>query len=238
MPTYSRILLLLTALLTIPFTAQATELKTTEQKYSYAIGYTLARQVQSKNIEIDQAAFTEAIQDVLQGRPQQMTRDEMILALDAGQRAMAKARADAAQRNLEVGNKFLAENKNKEGVVELPNGLQYQVLKKGEGASPKVEDAVTVHYRGTFIDGREFDRSREGNPVIFKLSGVIPGFSEAITRMQPGAKWRIFIPSNLGYGVNGAPPTIPPNETLIFEIELVSVKSSAPVNPSAQAKEQ
>jgi FKBP-type peptidyl-prolyl cis-trans isomerase len=214
------------AILSLPFCAQAVELKTTEQKYSYAIGYTLARQVQSKNIAIDQAAFIAGIQDVLQERPQQMTRDEIILALDAGQQAMARARAEAAQRSLEAGNRFLAENKKKQGVVELPNGLQYLVLKKGEGASPKIGDAVTVHYRGTFIDGTEFDRSLEGKPVTFKLDGVIPGFREALTRMQPGAKWRIVVPSNLGYGVNGAPPAIPPNTTLIFEIDLVSIKGS------------
>jgi FKBP-type peptidyl-prolyl cis-trans isomerase len=228
MQTYFRNFLLLAVLLSLPFTAQAVELKTTEQKFGYAVGYNFARQLQAQGVKIDDAALTAAIQDVLQGRSLQMTTEEMKLALQAGREAMDKAQAEEAQRALEVGKKFLAENKNKEGVVELPNGLQYQVLKKGEGESPKAEDAVTVHYRGTFIDGKEFDRSQEGKPVTFKLNGVIAGFREALTRMQPGAKWRVFVPSDLGYGANGAPPAIAPNATLIFDIELVTINSTGP----------
>jgi FKBP-type peptidyl-prolyl cis-trans isomerase len=228
MPTFSRNFLLLVTLFSLPFTAQAVELKTTEQKFGYAVGFNFARQIQAQGVKIDDAALTAAIQDVLQGRPLQMTTEEMKLALRAGREAMDKAQVEEAQRALEEGKQFLAENKNKEGVVELPNGLQYQVLKKGEGASPKEEDEVTVHYRGTFIDGKEFDRSRDGTPVTFKLNGVIAGFREALMRMQPGAKWRIFVPSDLGYGANGAPPTIAPNATLIFEIELVAINSAGP----------
>jgi FKBP-type peptidyl-prolyl cis-trans isomerase len=226
MSTSFRILFLLAVLLSLPFAAQAVELKTTEQKFGYAVGYNFARQLKAQGVKVDDAALAAAIQDVLQGRSLQMTPEEMKLALAAGREAMDKALAEEAKRTLEAGEKFLAENKGKEGIVELPNGLQYQVLQKGEGASPKADDEVTVHYRGTFIDGREFDRSQEGNPVTFKLNGVIPGFREALTRMQPGAKWQIFVPSALGYGANGAPPTIGPNETLIFEVELVSIGSA------------
>jgi FKBP-type peptidyl-prolyl cis-trans isomerase len=226
MPTSLRILFLLAVLLSLPFAAQAVELKTTEQKFGYAVGYNFARQLKAQGVKVDDAALAAAIQDVLQGRSLQMTPEEMKLALAAGREAMEQAAAEEAKRAFEVGDKFLAENKGKEGVVELPSGLQYLVLKKGEGASPTAEDEVTVHYRGTFIDGREFDRSQEGNPVTFKVNGVIPGFREALTHMQPGAKWQIFVPSALGYGANGAPPTIGPNETLIFEVELVSVGSA------------
>jgi FKBP-type peptidyl-prolyl cis-trans isomerase len=226
MPTSLRILFLLAVLLSLPFAAQAVELKTTEQKFGYAVGYNFARQLKAQGVKVDDAALAAAIQDVLQGRSLQMTPEEMKLALQAGREAMEQAAAEEAKRAFEVGDKFLAENKGKEGVVELPSGLQYLVLKKGEGASPTAEDEVTVHYRGTFIDGREFDRSQEGNPVTFKVNGVIPGFREALTHMQPGAKWQIFVPSALGYGANGAPPTIGPNETLIFEVELVSVGSA------------
>ncbi len=201
------------------------ELKTTEQRFSYAIGYAFARQLQSKSIEIDNTAITAAITDVLQERELQMTAEEMAMALEAGQQAIVQARAEEAIRALEAGRNFLAENKSKEGVVELPSGLQYEVLKAGEGASPEVDDTVTVHYRGTLLNGEEFDSSYSHGeqPVTFQLNGVIEGFREALTRMQPGAKWRIFIPSEMAYGARGAPPAIGPNEALIFEIELISV---------------
>jgi FKBP-type peptidyl-prolyl cis-trans isomerase len=156
-----------------------------------------------------------------------MTEEEMGQALQAGKEAMAKARAEEAKRIMEAGEKFLAANKNKKGVVELPSGLQYVVLKEGKGASPKAEDTVSVHYRGTFLDGKEFDSSyaHGDKPVSFNLNGVIAGFREALILMRPGAKWRIFVPSDLAYGPKGAPPAIGPNETLIFEIELLSVNA-------------
>ncbi len=231
MPINYRILLPLTLLLTTSCspsdTPSDTELKTTEQRFSYAVGYTFATQLKSESIKIDDAAIAAAISDVLQGRELQMTAGEMAMALEAGQQAILQARAEEAKRTLEAGQKFLAENKSKEGVVELPSGLQYEVLKAGEGASPKVDDTVSVHYRGTLLNGEEFDSSYSHGeqPVTFPLNGVIEGFREALTRMQPGAKWRIFIPSEMAYGARGAPPAIGPNEALIFEIELISIKT-------------
>ena len=133
-----------------------------------------------------------------------------------------KKKADAASAR---GKAFQEQNKSVEGVKVLENGLQYQVLKAGDGAQPEATDTVEVHYHGTLVDGTVFDSSVErGTPASFPLNGVIPGFREAITRMKTGAKWKVVMPSELAYGENGAPPKIGPNETLIFEIELISIK--------------
>ncbi len=127
----------------------------------------------------------------------------------------------------EEGQKFLAKNKKKKGVVELDSGVQYIVKKAGKGKSPGTDATVTVNYRGTLIDGQEFDSTyARKQPATFKLSGVVPGFREAISKMKSGAKWKVFIPSNMGYGMRGAPPIIGSNETLLFEIELISFKKA------------
>jgi FKBP-type peptidyl-prolyl cis-trans isomerase FklB len=131
----------------------------------------------------------------------------------------------AGETNKKAGDAFLFENKKKEGVVTLPSSLQYTVLAAGSGKTPQKTDSVTVHYRGTLIDGTEFDSSiSRGQPATFKVDGVIAGWTEALQLMKPGAKWRLFIPPGLAYGERGSPPRIPPNSTLIFEVELISVK--------------
>jgi FKBP-type peptidyl-prolyl cis-trans isomerase FklB len=141
---------------------------------------------------------------------------------------MAKQQArmkELGEKNKKEGEAFLAENKKKEGVITLPSGLQYKVMKEGDGKTPIVNDVVTVHYRGTLIDGKEFDSSyTRGQPASFPVKGVIPGFSEALQLMKTGSKWQLFIPSNLAYGERGAGDEIGPNAALIFDIELISIK--------------
>jgi FKBP-type peptidyl-prolyl cis-trans isomerase FklB len=140
----------------------------------------------------------------------------------AKQQELAKM---AGEKNQKEGEAFLAENKKKEGVITLPSGLQYKVIKAGSGNKPKATDTVTVHYQGTLVNGTEFDSSyRRGQPVSFPVNGVIPGWTEALQLMEAGAKWQIVIPSNLAYGDRGAGPQIGPNATLIFEIELISIQ--------------
>lgn len=141
---------------------------------------------------------------------------------------MAKQQAQMktkGEKNKKEGDAFLAENKDKKGIVSLPSGLQYKVIKEGEGDTPKATDKVTVHYRGTLIDGTEFDSSYgRGEPATFPVNGVIPGWTEALQLMNAGSKWQLFIPSKLAYGERGAGGKIGPNSTLIFDVELISIQ--------------
>jgi FKBP-type peptidyl-prolyl cis-trans isomerase FklB len=204
---------------------QAAELDTQERRLSYALGFQVAQQFKNEGIAIDPDAFTAALTDVLQGNQLQLTIVQMREALKVGREALVQAKQAEAQQALETGRDFLEQNKTKPGVVVLPSGLQYQELVTGKGDTPTADDKVVVHYRGTLISGEEFDSSySRGQPASFSLGGVIPGFREAISLMRPGAKWQVFIPSELGYGESGAGNDIGPNETLIFEIELISVE--------------
>ncbi len=203
--------------------AAAVELETTEQKFSYALGARYAQQFMAQDVQVDGTAFGAAIDDVFKGNTSQLTQEQMEQAMKDGREAVAKAKQEKASMVLEEGRKFLEANKKNEGVVVLPSGLQYQVVEAGSGESPTPNSEVTVHYRGTLLDGKEFDSShKRGQPATFGVTGVIPGFSEALQLMKPGAKWKVFIPSELGYGPRGAGASIGPNETLIFELELIS----------------
>jgi FKBP-type peptidyl-prolyl cis-trans isomerase len=158
-----------------------------------------------------------------------MTPEEMRQALtELKQQAAAAAkqqREEQAGKNLEEGKAFLAENAEKEGVKTLPSGLQYQVLSQGQGDQPAATDTVTVHYRGTLVDGSEFDSSYgRGEPATFPLDRVIRGWTEGLQLMRPGAKYRLFVPPELAYGERGEGPKIGPNHTLVFEVELLSVQ--------------
>ncbi len=138
---------------------------------------------------------------------------------------MEEAAKQLAEKNKNEGERFLAENKEKEGVTTLPSGLQYKVIKAGNGSSPKASDTVTTHYRGALIDGTEFDSShKRGEPTSFPVGGVISGWTEALKLMKVGAKWQLFVPSDLAYGPRGAGQNIGPNATLIFEVELLSIE--------------
>jgi len=204
---------------------RALELDTDQKRFSYVLGFQFGQQMKAEGIKVDGSAFAAAIDDVLQGRSLQMSMDEMRTALQAGREALAREKQTRADAALKAGKDFRAKNKSQKGVVVLPSGLQYIEQRAGEGASPGPDSTVTVHYRGTLIDGKVFDSSySRGKPASFKLNGVIPGFRESITLMQPGAKWMVFIPSELGYGEKGTGGSIGPNETLIFDIELISVE--------------
>ncbi len=205
--------------------ALSEEFDTQEKKFSYVLGIQFGQQLKNEGIMVDAGAFAAGIDDVLRGNPPKMSMQEMQAALQAGRNKLIVEKQAEAQAAMEVGKAFLEENKKQKGVVVLASGLQYIELKAGDGTSPGPESKVTVNYRGTLIDGTEFDSSyKRGEPASFSLDGVIPGFREAISMMKPGAKWKVFIPSDLGYGPNGASGAIGPNETLIFEIELLSVE--------------
>jgi len=207
---------------------QEMALKTEMDKVSYIIGTQLGQDFKSKEVEINLEALMWGLRDVLGGKELAMSQDEIRKVFTAFQqdftaKQMAKA-AKIAAENLAKGNAFLEQNKAKEGVKVLPSGLQYKVITEGTGATPVATDRVRAHYRGTFIDGTEFDSSYKRNePTEFAVGGVIKGWTEALLLMKQGAKWQLFVPANLAYGERGMPPRIPPNSTLIFEVELVEI---------------
>lgn len=204
-----------------------------KEKLSYSIGYTQGNNMssffKSQSIETDNDILVEAFKAGLSGAKPAMTEQDMREAVSGLQKNImakkAEAAKEAAEKNKKAGEAFLAENKNKEGVITLPDGLQYKVLKKGTGKAPKMTDKVKVHYKGTLIDGTEFDSSyMRGEPAVFNVDKVIAGWTEALQLMTEGSKWEVYIPSNLAYGGRGAGPMIGPNSTLIFEIELISIE--------------
>jgi FKBP-type peptidyl-prolyl cis-trans isomerase FklB len=199
-----------------------------ENRVSYSLGLNIGKGFQAQGIEIQSDLFLKGLQDGLDGATPLLTEAEMREAMEtlrADIEKKQKARLDEmAMKNLKESEKFFAKNKDEKGVVTLPSGLQYKVEKKGTGKSPGKEDSVTVHYRGTLLDGQEFDSSyKRGQPATFKVGGVIPGWTEALQLMKEGAKWRLFIPPHLGYAERGAGGVIPPNSGLIFDVELVKV---------------
>jgi FKBP-type peptidyl-prolyl cis-trans isomerase FklB len=211
---------------------QPGDLKSDKARISYAIGMMIASQFKRTNADIDPEIVSQAIGDVFAGRKPRLTEDQARMAMMSWRKQMMAKQASAAKvlgkKNKAEGEAFLAKNKKEEGVVTLPSGLQYKVIKEGTGQSPKADDQVTVHYRGTLINGQEFDSSYARNkPATFKVGGVIPGWTEALQLMKPGAKWKLFIPSKLAYHERGRPPKIGPNAALLFDIELLSVKSPA-----------
>lgn len=197
------------------------QLKNELDTVSYSLGSVLGQSLKSAGIvQLNETLFLQAIKDALAGKESLFTQQQVNTIM---QNYMMKVHQAKAQKNLEEGKKFLAENSKKEGVVTLPSGLQYKVLKEGEGQSPTINDEVTCHYRGTFIDGRVFDSSYDrGEPAHFAVNGVIKGWTEALQLMKPGSKWMLYIPAELGYGEQNI-PGIEPNSVLIFEVELLSV---------------
>jgi FKBP-type peptidyl-prolyl cis-trans isomerase len=202
----------------------AVELSTDMQKASYSIGYSMAANVRREfGEEMDLAAFQAGIDDQLGGGESQISDAEANTALQALVATRQAAEEQKASENINVGKDFLAENGKREGVITLPSGMQYEVLTAAEGEKPSASDRVTTHYRGTLIDGTQFDSSYDrGQPATFPLNGVIAGWTEALQLMSPGAKWRLFIPPELAYGERAQGP-IPANSTLIFDVELVEI---------------
>ncbi|WP_187264620.1 FKBP-type peptidyl-prolyl cis-trans isomerase N-terminal domain-containing protein [Pontibacter beigongshangensis] len=200
------------------------ELKNTKDKISYIIGRDMATNLTKQGIEIEAEAFVAGLKEVLAGKPSSLSQTEVQQAMMALQQEMSQKQGAQGGENKKAGEAFLAENKNKEGVKTLPSGLQYQVLKEGTGKSPSSSDKVTTHYHGTLIDGTVFDSSYErGQPATFPVNGVIAGWTEALQLMKEGAKWRLFVPSELAYGAQGAGDVIGANTTLVFDVELLSV---------------
>jgi FKBP-type peptidyl-prolyl cis-trans isomerase FklB len=211
-------------------------LDTPKAKVSYALGANLGNNIRSQSIDIDPTILYGALEDALAGRKTLMTEAEIHATLvdltnQIRQKQMAE-RKELGDKNQKEGEAFLAENKTKDGVVVLPSGLQYKILKAGDGKKPGASDTVVCNYRGTLVDGKEFDSSEtHSGPATFPVSGVIKGWTEALQLMPVGSKWELFIPSNLAYGERGAGPNIGPNAALIFDIELLSIKE-----PSAPAQ--
>lgn len=203
-------------------------LKDQKQKVSYGIGFNLGQNLMRDQLDLDPQVLAKGIVDAMTKQKPQMSEEEIRATLIAFQqelRQQQEAKMKKAQaENVAKGKKFLETNAKKEGVKTTKSGLQYKVIKSGKGKTPGPKDSVTTHYRGTLIDGKEFDSSYKRNqPATFPVSGVISGWTEALQLMKEGDKWQLFIPSDLAYGERGSGPDIGPNEVLIFDIELLKV---------------
>ena len=201
---------------------------TKKDSLSYAIGYAMASNLKQQNISVNSATFQRATKDVLTGQPLSMDEATIQNVLMQFQQEMqAKATAEKSKDgeiNKIAGQKFLDDNKKKDGVITLPSGLQYKVITAGTGVKPSATDQVKTHYHGTLIDGKVFDSSVDrGEPVTFGVNQVIKGWTEALQLMPVGSKWKLFIPSDLAYGEFG-PPSIGPSQALIFDVELISIE--------------
>jgi FKBP-type peptidyl-prolyl cis-trans isomerase FklB len=215
---------------------QKITLKDQKDKVSYSIGRNIGGNMKQQQLDLNTDALAAGIRDSLSGAPSLLTDQEMQAVMLAFQKEMMakeetrakerEARAkEEAPKNKKAGEDFLAANKKKEGVKTLPSGLQYKIIKEGTGRKPAATDVVSTHYRGTLINGTEFDSSyKGGEPVEFPLNQVIPGWTEGIQLMPVGSKWQLFIPSDLAYGETGAGEDVPPSSTLIFEVELLGIK--------------
>lgn len=229
------------ALTTNTAASQTNLLSTDKARESYAVGMIMATEWKERGIDLDPDIVFRAVKDEQAGGPTLLSQEEMRVTLQRlsqnlreraqkmREEAMLRSQLEG-QTNMQEGAAFLAQNKTRPGVVTLPDGLQYRILKEGTGPMPTVNDTVKVNYRGTFIDGTEFDSSAKegGHPIEFPVRGVIPGWTEALQKMKVGSKWQLYIPSNLAYGPRGAGGAIGPNETLIFDIELLGVKQGPP----------
>jgi FKBP-type peptidyl-prolyl cis-trans isomerase len=203
-------------------------LDTDDQKASYGIGLDMGRSLEPAKGRLDMPAFTKGIEDAMSGADPALTQDVIQTALQAfSQSIMVAQQADqaaAGEKNKTDGQAFLAQNGAKEGVITTESGLQYEVLREGDGPRPMAGDQVSVNYKGTLIDGTQFDSSYDrGEPAVFSVGGVISGFSEALQLMPVGSQFRVVIPGDLAYGPQGAGGDIGPNATLIFEIELLDI---------------
>lgn len=215
-------------ILVLAFQVSAEEnlvLKNQKEKMSYIIGMDIGSNLKRQSLDVDPNILARGIQDAFSAAKSLLTEQEIQDTLAAFRKERAAKQEEVAKKNKNDGETFLIANRKKEGVEALASGLQYKVIRAGTGKKPKINDSVTTHYRGTLIDGTEFDSSyKRGKPASFPVSGVIPGWTEALQLMEEGAKWQLFVPPNLAYGERGTGDVIGPNATLIFEIELISVQ--------------
>jgi len=211
-------------------------LATAAEELGYALGYRIGQRIiadhRALGTPLDPAALGRGLADAVRDAPPQLDEAGFRRVLSAFEKRMeerdeelAARMAEAAGKNLAAGREFLATNAQREGIATLPSGLQYQILVEGTGVKPTLDDVVEARYRGTHIDGKEFDGTEpEGEPAVFPLRGVVPGWQEALVRMGVGSKWRVWLPPEMGYGEAGSPPAIEPNEVLVFEIELLGIR--------------
>lgn len=226
--------------------ASGSAFKDDKDKVSYSIGVDIGRTLQRLQLDLNQEVLTKGITDILGNKPTALSDQELQQTLQAfQQQMMQKQQATIAKKQEEMkttadknkadGKKFLEDNAKKAGVKTLPSGLQYKVVKEGAGEKPKDTDVVETNYRGTLIDGKEFDSSeKNGGPVSFPVNGVIKGWSEALKLMPVGSKWEIYVPSELGYGDEGAGEDIAPGSTLVFQVELLKIKKDGASNQPQQ----
>jgi FKBP-type peptidyl-prolyl cis-trans isomerase FklB len=231
-------LLLASAPFSTPVNAQdAPAVNTDKEKISYSIGMDIGTNLKRQELDLDPATVAAGLKDALSGGKTQLTSEqvrEVLTQFQQEMRAKSEARtAKLTEKNKAEGDAFLAENKKKKGVVTLPSGLQYKILTEGKGPLPKATDTVSTHYRGTLIDGTQFDSSYDRKePATFPVNGVIPGWTEALQLMKVGSKWQLFVPADLAYGPRGAGQVIGPNATLIFDVELLSIEKEQPAAPA------
>ncbi len=211
-----------------PQQVRESDLEKQEDRISYALGHDIGTQLKQQGYEINREALAQGVKDGLQESVSLLTPEELRAAILAYQNREQEQYADemksVADKNKREGEVFLKENSSKEGVIVLPSGLQYQILQEGTGPQPELTDQVSTHYIGAFMDGTEFNNSyQDGQPAIFPVNRVIPGWTEALQLMKVGAKWKLWIPPELGYGEAGRGEMIPPNSALVFEVELLSI---------------
>ena len=219
-------------------------LNTQKDKASYAIGLNIGKSMHKDSVDIDPSILLRGLKDGLAGSKPLLTDDQARAAMVTLQTEMRKKQEAKAlvqgEANKKEGEAFLADNKTKDGVVTLPSGLQYKILKEGTGPKPVATDTVVCNYKGTLLDNTEFDSSyKRGQPATFPVGGVIKGWTEVLQLMPVGSKWQLFIPSELAYGARGGPGgSIGPNATLIFEVELMSIQPKAEVQVPEQPRTQ
>ena len=218
-------------------------LKTEKDKISYAIGLNIGRSLHKDSVDVDPAIFMRGLKDALAGGKILLTDEEMKTVMIGLQAELRKKQDElmhqAGAANKQAGDAFLAANKTKEGVVTLPSGLQYKILKEGTGPKPAVTDTVMCNYRGTLLDSKEFDSSyKRGQPAAIPVNGVIKGWTEALQLMPVGSKWQLFIPPDLAYGNQAAGPDIGPSSTLIFEVELLSIQEKPATGTAFPSQEK
>ncbi|VVS94342.1 FKBP-type peptidyl-prolyl cis-trans isomerase [Desulfoluna spongiiphila] len=223
-------LLITLTMVTVTLAEEAKEgaLKSFDEQIGYTIGMEIGTNLKSNALELDLDALIKGIQDGFHGNEQLMTSEEMMATKTKAIEKMQAKRIKMTVDNLEKANAFLAENKTKKGITTTESGLQYEVITKGKGDTPKASDKVKVHYRGMLLDGTVFDSSYKRNePATFQVDRLIKGWTEALQIMTTGSKWKLYVPPALAYGANGNGPKIGPNEALIFEMELLEIVPSA-----------